>query len=188
MRSAITSIIIGIIVGLMLGIPRCGNLDGNFHRSDLKFVVHDTIRTTDTVYVPKLVPYIVSKEVKVPVPYYTEVDSSQVQVIVKKKYSDTTLVDTALWVTYDAHVRGDLDKLTLGVIDKRPTMVIHDSVLVTTKETYVKYPGSLYATASSLPSLGLAYTKNRLLVQGQYHLPTFPNTPKFSIGIGYRIR
>lgn len=129
-----------------------------------------TINTTEkeivyedsVVYVPKPYPVIVTKQVKIPVPYdslvYVTPDN---ETLVKRKYRDVVQMEDSLSVSFTATTTGTLDSLSLTVNDTRPEKVVYRTKEVTlTKPVRGLFIGGSLSAQSITPSAVYQSDKN----------------------------
>jgi hypothetical protein len=164
MKVQIASYLLCIAVGFLLALTIITP------KTETKILKGVSTTTVDTIYVDKLYPKIITKEVPKLVPkYITKLDTVYL-VNSMNHYRDTVKMEENYHITYNAATTGTLDYISLTSIDNRVDRVINKTT------TIVEQPGGLFiggTTNINLTSnVGAIYVKDRNIVGVSVNLNT----------------
>jgi hypothetical protein len=160
MKLKIANSLILIAIGLLIGML-IFKKDKDITESSVERIR----QTVDTVYIERE-PEVVVITKKVPLPYkvvelvtiHDSVKAPLNATNFKKNYRDTLEVSPKFKLTYDLVTLGDLESISLGYVDERPSIVIREKTVID------KVPKGLYIGISSNLSTGLLYQANKNMV------------------------
>ena len=141
-------------------------------------VVSDTITVdnTDTVFIEVPRVEFVENDIPPPDTIEVEVPGDTVFVYTGKFETDSLAID------YTAKVKGTLEEISFGVVNKYP--VVTNTTTKTITNTITKYPSGLYVGGTfhgNSVSFGATFIKDRNMITAEYGLDQ-------TIHIGYKFR
>lgn len=184
-----TFAILAFIIGLGLGY--CTR--DSAHNPNGTSTVTKTERIDSIVYEPKPYPVYKTKTFTKLVPYYVDTTGpAELAWCNKKKYADSTQLDSGLVVYYNATVTGTLDSLSVKSKNTSRTKVIYRTTTLTKTDSIklkpYKFFGGLFIQSNAIgPSV--QYIQDRHSFGAQYNLiKSSPTTEKVRLTYHYGIR
>lgn len=176
----LVAVLIGFVIGFLL----------TMYLHPETEIVSKTETIVDTIYVPKKIPVRYDSIVYVPKPYKVK-DTIKIGAdglpTITRYYKDSVSLAPGLIVNYDAEVDGHLNKLQLGLTDKRPDKVIRTTT--TTTNTILDNKPHLYLGGEidlkmNSPALGAIFQNKKNVLQYRYE---FNSVSPHNIGYYRRI-